>query len=285
MPLLYFESLLSLLSRESLLSRLLPVSFLIRERDPSMDDVEQDDVDEEDVVEDGGRTVTAMDMEVWYWPVDDVVVGPLAVEEVVEEVTAMADVVEDVAIVVIGVAVTGAVVLGYDTVDGTVVATTGGAVDDVVLSPRLVEAPRTCTLLTLPLLLRILLADAKPLLLPPLLAVAPLPRPIGNETGGNSGLTVLIDVPGVIGVAGVGCTQLCCCTDTPRGSVVVFSAVDTHVVKFKLEDRDAMLPPNPVICPVVDDAAPLPLPLTLTPTLTLPMLLLLLPLLADCTGG
>lgn len=281
MLLLYFESLLSLLSRESLLSRLLPVSFLIRERDPSVDedsdDDEQDDVDEEDVAEDGGWTVTAVDMEVWYWPVDDVVVDALIVEEAVEEVIAVAGAADDVAVVVVGVAVTG-VVLGYATVDGIVVATMAGAADDVVLGPRLVEAPRTCTLLTLPLLLRILLADAKPLLLP-LLAVVPLPRPIGNETGGNSGLTVLIDVPGVIGVAGVGCTQLCC-TDA-RGSVV-FSAVDTHVVKFRLEDRDAMLPPNPAICPVVD-AAPLALPLTPTPTL--PMLLLLLPLLADCTGG
>ena len=85
------------------------------------------------------------------------------------------------------------------------------------------------------MLLRILLADAKPLLLP-LLAAIPPPRPIGRETGGNSGLTVLIDVPGVMGVAGVGWTQLCCAVD--RGSV--FSMDDMVVVK--LEDRDVPVP-------------------------------------------
>lgn len=64
------------------------------------------------------------------------------------------------------------------------------------------------------------MADAKPLPLPlPLLADVPLlARPIGKVTGGNSGLTVLIEVPGVIGAAGVGCTQLCCIVE--RGSVV-----------------------------------------------------------------
>ena len=59
-------------------------------------------------------------------------------------------------------------------------------------------------LLMLPLLLRMLHAEAKPLLLPLLVAAVPLPRPIGRETGGNSGLTVLIEVPGVMGVVGVG---------------------------------------------------------------------------------
>lgn len=93
-------------------------------------------------------------------------------------------------------------------------------------------------LLTLPLVLRRLLADAKPL--PPLLLLAavPLPRPIGKETGGNSGLTVLIDVPGVIGVAGVGCMQLCC---TIRGSV--FNADEAMVVVgVRLADNDVLIP-------------------------------------------
>jgi len=85
------------------------------------------------------------------------------------------------------------------------------------------------------MLLRRLLADAKPL---PLLLLAAVPRPIGRETGGNSGLTVLIDVPGVIGVAGVGCMQLCC---TIRGSV--FSADETMVVvEVKLADNDVLIP-------------------------------------------
>jgi len=90
---------------------------------------------------------------------------------------------------------------------------------------------------TLPLLLRRLLADAKPLPLPLLVAV-PLPRPIGRETGGNSGLTVLMEVPGVIGVAGVGCIQLCC---TIRRSV--FSADETMVVVgVRLVDNDVLIP-------------------------------------------
>ena len=90
---------------------------------------------------------------------------------------------------------------------------------------------------TLPLLLTRLLADDKPLPLL-LLAAVPLPRPIGRETGGNSGLTVLIDVPGVIGVAGVGCMQLCC---TIRGSV--FSADETMVVVgVKLADNGVLIP-------------------------------------------
>lgn len=107
-------------------------------------------------------------------------------------------------VVTVAVVTTVAVVIevGNAVVDAVVLADND---EDVVtpLNPRLVEAPRTWILLTLPLLLRILLADAKPLLLP-LLAAVPLPRPIGRETGGNSGLTVLIDVPGVTGVAGVG---------------------------------------------------------------------------------
>lgn len=88
------------------------------------------------------------------------------------------------------------------------------------------------------MLLRILLADANPLLLPPLAAV-PLPRPIGRDTGGNSGLTVLIDVPGVIGVVGVRCTQLCC--TVARGSAV-FNADDIVVVNVKLDDEDVLIP-------------------------------------------
>lgn len=248
-----------MLSRESLLSRLLPTSFLIRERDPSADedsDDEQEDIDV-DVVEDG-RTVAvtaAVDMEVWYWPVeDDIVVVVLVVDGVVAGVETDAD--ANVVVVVVAVAVTGTELEYAATVDAVVVT---GA-DDVALNPLLVEAPRTCILLTLPLLLRILLADAKLLLLP-LLAVAPLPRPIGNETGGNSGLTVLIDVPGVIGVAGVGCTQLCC--TAARGSVVFSAEDDMLVVKLRFEDKDAM--PSPIWL-VVD----------------VPLLLLLL---ADCTGG
>lgn len=118
-------------------------------------------------------------------------------------------------------------------------------IDDVTEDVRPVDAPRAWMLLTLPLLLRRLLADAKPLLLP-LLAAVPLPRPIGSETGGNSGLTVLIEVPGVIGVAGVGCTQLCC--TVVRGSV--FSADDMVVVRERLED-------NGVLMPIWLDAEPL----------------------------
>lgn len=107
--------------------------------------------------------------------------------------------------------------------------------DEVVaVNPRLIDAPSTCILPPLPLLLRILLADTKPLLLP-LLAAVPVPTPIGNETGGSSGLTVLIEVPGVIGVAGVGCTQLCC-ADVPRKSV--FND-DKLVAKLRLVDKDA----------------------------------------------
>lgn len=87
------------------------------------------------------------------------------------------------------------------------------------------------------MLLKRLLADAKPLPLP-LLAAVPLPRPIGRETGGNSGLTVLIDVPGVIGVAGVGCIQLCC---TIRGSVFSIDGV-TVVVVVRLADNDVLMP-------------------------------------------
>lgn len=71
----------------------------------------------------------------------------------------------------------------------------------------------------------------------PLVAAVPLPRPIGRETGGNSGLTVLIDVPGVIGVVGVGCTQLC--WTTVRGSGV-FNVDDMVVVNVKLDDRDVV---------------------------------------------
>ena len=85
------------------------------------------------------------------------------------------------------------------------------------------------------MLLRILLADAKPLLLP-LLAAVPLPRPIGRETGGNSGLTVLIDVPGVTGVAGVGWTQLCC--TVARGSA--FNADDIVAGNVRLEERGVL---------------------------------------------
>lgn len=59
---------------------------------------------------------------------------------------------------------------------------------------------------------------------------------MGKETGGNSGLTVLIDVPGVIGVAGVGCTQLCCIVE--RGSVV-FNTNGTMLV----ESIVVLLPP------------------------------------------
>lgn len=88
------------------------------------------------------------------------------------------------------------------------------------------------------MLLRILLADAKPLLLP-LVAAVPLPSPIGRETGGNSGLTVLIDVPGVIGVVGVGCTQLCC---TLALGSVVFNVDDMVVVNVKLDDRGVVMP-------------------------------------------
>lgn len=86
------------------------------------------------------------------------------------------------------------------------------------------------------MLLRILLANAKPLLLP-LVAAVPLPRPIGRETGGNSGLTVLIDVPGVIGVVGVGCTQLCWTTVRGSGG---FNVDDIVVVNVKLDDRDVV---------------------------------------------
>ena len=92
----------------------------------------------------------------------------------------------------------------------------------------------------LPLLLRRLLADAKPLPLP-LLAAVPLTRslPIGRETGGNSGLTVLIEVPGVIGVVGVGCMQLCC---TIRGSVFNIDGAIEVVVAVKLADNDVLIP-------------------------------------------
>lgn len=90
----------------------------------------------------------------------------------------------------------------------------------------------------LPLLLRRLLADAKPLPLP-LLAAVPLIRPIGRETGGNSGLTVLIEVPGVIGVAGVGCIQLCC---TIRGSFFSIDEDIKVVVAVKLADNDVLMP-------------------------------------------
>lgn len=134
------------------------------------------------------------------------------------------------------------------TVDGEVVVEMAGVVEVVVVvvvvelgvdavhpplpaNPRPVDAPRAWILLTLPL--RILLAVAKPpllLLLPLLVAAVPLPRPIGSETGGNSGLTVLIEVPGVTGVVGVGCTQLCC---TPVLGSAAFNADDT--VKVKLE--------------------------------------------------
>lgn len=129
-------------------------------------------------------------------------------------------------------------------VDGEVVVEMAGVVEVVVIvvvvelgvdavpaNPRPVDAPRAWILLTLPL--RILLAVAKPpllLLLPLLVAAVPLPRPIGSETGGNSGLTVLIEVPGVTGVVGVGCTQLCC---TPVLGSAAFNADDT--VKVKLE--------------------------------------------------
>ena len=75
-PLLYFESLLSLPSRDSLLSRLLPllllllllpISFLKRERELSVDEDNDDEQEEfdEDVVEDDS-TVQAVGMEVWY---------------------------------------------------------------------------------------------------------------------------------------------------------------------------------------------------------------------------
>lgn len=82
---------------------------------------------------------------------------------------------------------------------------------------------------TLPLLLRRL----------PLPATVPLPRPIGRETGGNSGLTVLTDAPGVIGVAGVGCIQLCCAI---RGSVVFIADVTAVAVGVRLVDNDALTP-------------------------------------------
>lgn len=89
------------------------------------------------------------------------------------------------------------------------VATVGVKID-VELNPLLTEAPVGAALLLkllLLLLYKLLLDDAGlPL---PLLAAIPLVKLIGKETGGNSGLTVFIDVPGVIGVAGVGCIQLC----------------------------------------------------------------------------
>lgn len=116
------------------------------------------------------------------------------------------------------------------------------AAANTVNPPRCVEAPRLWILLTLPLLLRRLLADAKPL---PLLATVPLPRPIGRETGGNSGLTVFTNVPGVIGVAGVGCMHMC----TIRGSafnVVVDEGTAIAVVVvvgIGFADNDAFAPP------------------------------------------
>lgn len=136
------------------------------------------------------------------------------VDGAVEVVVEMAGVVEVVVVVVV------VVELGVDAVHPPLPA-----------NPRPVDAPRAWILLTLPL--RILLAVAKPpllLLLPLLVAAVPLPRPIGSETGGNSGLTVLIEVPGVTGVVGVGCTQLCC---TPVLGSAAFNADDT--VKVKLE--------------------------------------------------
>lgn len=92
-------------------------------------------------------------------------------------------------------------------------------------------------------------------LLLPLPATVPLPRPIGRETGGNSGLTVLIDVPGVIGVVGVGCIQLCCAN---RGSVFIADVTIVVVVGVRLVDNDV-----------------------LTPT----VLVIDVPLLLSCTGG
>lgn len=133
------------------------------------------------------------------------------VDGAVEVVVEMAGVVEVVVVVVV-------VELGVDAVHPPLPA-----------NPRPVDAPRAWILLTLPL--RILLAKPPLLLLLPLLVAAvPLPRPIGSETGGNSGLTVLIEVPGVTGVVGVGCTQLCC---TPVLGSAAFNADDT--VKVKLE--------------------------------------------------
>lgn len=98
--------------------------------------------------------------------------------------------------------------------------------------------------------LRILLADAKPplllLLLLLLLAAVPLARPIGSETGGNSGLTVLIEVPGVTGVVGVGCTQLCC---TPALGSAAFNVADD---KVELEEREVVAIMVPVAVEVVE---------------------------------
>lgn len=54
------------------------------------------------------------------------------------------------------------------------------------------------------LLLRLTAVPSPPATKMLLLAALTLPRPIGNVTGGNSGLAVFTDVPGVIGVAVVG---------------------------------------------------------------------------------
>lgn len=77
----------------------------------------------------------------------------------------------------------------------------------------------------------------------PLLPPLPLPKLRGKFRGGNSGLTVFIDVPGVIGVAGVGCaTQFCAAL--VRGSF--FSALGALTADVDdcvaLLDRDAALP-------------------------------------------
>lgn len=192
-------------------------------------------------MEDDGTVDAALDMEGWYWPLDeddDTVLDTVVVTDVVAGVdNVVVVVIVVVVIVAVDVAATGCVaVVGIGNAMLEAVVTADDVDVGAVLGPRLVDAPITCILLTLPLLLRILLADAKPLLLP-LLAAVPLPRPIGSETGGNSGLTVLIDVPGVMGVAGVGCTQLCC--TVARGSV--FSADDMVAVNVN-GDRDVLMP-------------------------------------------
>lgn len=127
------------------------------------------------------------------------------------------------------VVVVETVVVEVEVVVVVVVVVEHVAVPLLLANPRAVDAPRT-PLALLPLPLRTLLAKP-PLLLLLLLAAVPLPI-VGNETGGNSGLTVLTEVPGVTGAVGVGCTQLCCAL-----AVLGSAAFD----KLELEGREVMM--------------------------------------------